>query len=120
MRTLKIVCCPSRFLDRGISCIVGLALVALVSGCASESIEKGSATSPQNARDLAFQYRQEALALSRLADNLELEAEQQKQKTDSPESAARLSRIRDLRIRADAALERASEYRSQVPHNQMY
>lgn len=97
-----------------------LLLVAM--GCASEAVDHGpgvAAVDVEHARELAFYYRGEALALSRLADHLELQMGQAGNRPEVPDPAA-LSRIEDIRRRADAAFERARQYRKQVPHNQVF
>lgn len=93
-----------------------------VVGCATPSVEGQTPNvlnDASSARDLAFRYREEALALSRLADSLEVETNRVANSKEVVDQAA-ISRIQELRKQANAAFERAREYRSQVPHNQMY
>jgi len=74
-----------------------------------------------HARDLAFRYRGEGLALSKLADSLELEANSlTAQSQHSGSTTVADSRIHDLRKHAEAAFEQARRYREQIPHNQIY
>lgn len=72
-----------------------------------------------SARDLAFQYRQEALRLMQLADALELEKKFAFNSTEAANNVSLPTDIGKIRQQAELAFERASFYRSQVPHNQM-
>lgn len=110
---------------RLMSCAGTVALLtALFSGCASEPADWETGprfTEVTRARELAFHYREQALTLSRLADTVAWEArEDALHNSDSSEFSRRLSHIQNLRIQAESAFERAREYRSQVPHNQVY
>lgn len=106
--------------------VIGAAILtslAVGMGCATQAQPSlaYSAINVDHARDLAFRYRGEALALSKLADSLELEANSgtaQSQTFGSTRVAD--SRIHHLREQAEAAFEQARRYRDQVPHNQMY
>ena len=99
-------------------------ITVVVPGCAAETVVRAAETRPArnlSASELAFQSRDQALMLSRLADSLEVEAQwYTQQHPDSPAVAEKLAHIQDLRMQAEAAFERASEHRSRVPHNQVY
>ncbi|HQY59268.1 MAG: hypothetical protein WBB60_15625 [Nitrospira sp.] len=100
-----------------------LTCLSMGMGCTTQTqIASGHpAMNVDHARDLAFRYREEALVLSKLADGLELEANSvstQSQHLGSVTAAD--PRIHNLRKQAEAAFERAREYRAEVPHNQVY
>lgn len=115
-------CRPRPFL-RGLIGTSILACLSIGMGCATQTPPPAEypAMNADHARDLAFRYRGEALALSKLADGLELEANSVSAHAQhSGSTTVADSRIHDLRKQAEAAFEQARRYRDQVPHNQMY
>lgn len=107
--------------------LAGTLLLAgmLASGCATtpsnSSLPTGITTSKE-AADLAFHYRQQAAELNALAQRLEFEAEWYAQQSGQDSEQAKRARqmAKDMRATAKEAEELARQYRSQVPHNQVY
>jgi hypothetical protein len=105
------------------SCLFLLATV--VPGCSTDSAERTitpSAAVSKNPGDLAFHYRLQAEELRAMAQRLELEAAwYAKQGGQDSEQAKRSQEMaKGMWAAADEADELAREYRSQLPHNQVY
>jgi hypothetical protein len=102
-----------------------LLLATVVAGCATDSTERTTtpaaavSTDPGN---LAFHYRLQAAELRATAQRLEFEAEwYAKQGGQGSEQAKRSQEMaKEMRVAADEAEQLAREYRSQLPHNQVY
>jgi hypothetical protein len=94
-----------------------LSVVSFANACVTG--QSDLAPDASAARDLAFQYRQEALRLMQLADTLELEKKFASNSTEAANNLSLPTDIGKIRQQADLAFERARFYRSQVPHNQM-
>jgi hypothetical protein len=73
------------------------------------------------ARDLAFTYRQQAREMSQLARRLELESSLSSHELAPAreESRRRLAQVKQLLVAAEEADELARTYRRQVPHGQV-
>lgn len=105
--------------------VFGVALQGCATQSAGSLTDAGvSATAPgpgmRTPSDLVFQYRQQAAALREMAKRLEIEAEWYAQHQASEQAKRNHDMAKDLRSAADTAEERAREYRSQLPHGQVY
>ena len=104
------------------SIAVGLALSAvLIVGCATSPSDT-RVSSPTQAADRAFQYRQQADELNRMAERLEAESQWYAQQGGQDSEQAKKARdmAANLRTSAQEAEQKAEEYRRQVPHNQIF
>ncbi len=103
----------------------GVVLVgAITVGCAAETTQPFATSCGSNytcMNDMAFQYRQQAMQLSTLAQRYEIEAEAKAK--EFGQDAEQVKRHRELAKQywseAQQADELAHEYRSQLPHNVM-
>jgi hypothetical protein len=80
------------------------------------------ATATQQAGDLAFQYRRQAMELRELARHHELEAQvlATMKGSEHEETLRSLDLAKSLLAAADEADQIAREYRRQIPHNRVY
>ena len=107
-----------------------MAALLVSAGCATDhtpssnlrpsAIPVGFVTQDQ-ARHLAFSYRQQAAEASELARRIELEAAVFHRHSDlnHEDSTRRLARVKELIAAAEEADELARTYRRQVPHGQV-
>lgn len=103
----------------------GVVLVgAIIVGCSTATTQPFATSCGSNytcMKDMAFQYRQQAMQLSTLAQRYEIEAEARAK--EFGEDAEQVKRHRDLAKQfwseAEQADELAHQYRSQLPHNVM-
>jgi hypothetical protein len=70
--------------------------------------------------DLVFQYRQQARDFRAMARRLDTEAEFYDENQDYEEAKRHRELAQKMRVAAEDADERAREYRSRLPHNQVY
>ncbi len=104
----------------------GLFLLATVAvGCATGSDERTitpAAAVSKDPGDLAFRYRLQAAELSALAQRLEFEAQWHAKQGGPDSEQAKRSRemAKEVWAAADEADQLGRQYRSQLPHNQVY
>lgn len=107
-----------------------MAALLLSAGCAPEITQSSNVrpsampvgfVTQDQARHLAFNYRQQAIETSELARRIALEASvfSHQLGPDHEESVRRLARVKELLAAAEEADELARTYRRQVPHGQM-
>ncbi len=100
-------------------------LVAVTAGCATDSADRplasGTAIS-KDLGDLAFRYRLQAAELRAMAQRLEFEADWYATQGGQDSEQAKRSRAmaQQMSAAADEADQLAREYRSRLPHNQVY
>ncbi|TLY28809.1 MAG: hypothetical protein E6K63_06965 [Nitrospirae bacterium] len=105
---------------------VGVLLMAAgLSACVTQPSGHPSSTTVSTpagwtTSDLVFQYRQQAAELRDMARRLETEAQFYAQRQDQEQARRSLDLAKELRAAADLADEQAREYRSRLPHNQVY
>ena len=102
-----------------------LLIAPIIGGCATgSSTPAGTAgqNMSQNLGDKAFQYRRQAAELREMARRLELEAEWYAQQAgpDSDQAKRAKEMARGFWATAEEANRLATEYQSQLPHNQVY
>jgi hypothetical protein len=105
-----------------------LVLAMAVGACSDLAATSGShvgatdtVVTQREAGDLAFQYHQQALELSKMARRLELEAQWYEERGEQDERVQDMrNKAQQLFIAAQEADQRAQEYRRQVPHGRVY
>ncbi|MEW6543289.1 MAG: hypothetical protein AB1411_06720 [Nitrospirota bacterium] len=104
----------------------GLLLSAvIVAGCPAGPPERKATPDvslSKSPADLAFEYRRQAAMFRNMAARLELEAGWHAKQGGQDSEQAKRSRemAKEMRSAADEADQMAREYRSQLPHNQVY
>jgi hypothetical protein len=101
-----------------------LIVVGALLGCASDRGEKSLTVAPgmsREAADKVFFYKQQAAELRGMAERLEYEARWYANQAgaESEEAKRHRAMAKELRSAADEADQSASDYRRQVPHNQV-
>jgi hypothetical protein len=101
----------------GFVVLLGLAMA----GCATHTATSSpTSTTVAGPADKVFFYRQQAAELRQMADRLEYEAGwYAKQDANNEEAKRHRAMAKDLRLSADEADQLVTDYRRQIPHNQM-
>jgi hypothetical protein len=100
-------------------------VAAVIAGCttgpAGRTVTEGAAVS-RDLGDKAFHYRRQAAELSAMAQRLEFEAQWYAREGGQDSERAKRARelAKEVRSAAEEADQLAREYRSQLPHNQVY
>lgn len=100
-------------------------VAAVMAGCATGSFEQGATAGPAISKDpgdLAFRYRLQAAELRAVAQRLEFEAQWYAKQGGPDSEQAKRSRemAKEVWAAADEADQVGRQYRSQLPHNQVY
>ena len=101
-------------------------LGALAGGCTTKAVPTGEVTGGaavyNNPADQAFLYHRQAAELREMARRLEFEAQFYAQRggQDQEKVKRTMDLVKEMQVAADKAEERAREYRSRLPHNQVY
>jgi hypothetical protein len=94
-----------------------------MTACATTPADRAASNpASKEARDLVFQYRQQAAELSQIADHFESEVRWYVTRGMQGSKEAEESRemAKDFRSAANEAEDLARQYRAQIPHNQVY
>lgn len=112
---------PSIVIAMGLVLITGI-LAGCATGGGTSTEAPGAAVMGDTPGERAFQYRVQAAKLDSMAERLEMEAQwyAQHEGQDSEQVKRLRGQARELRAAAEEAHEISREYRSQLPHNQVY